>query len=83
MCSLYRTYVNVDFVRCDNDCNICIRVYMCTYVSCIYIYIRIYDVFCKNGAYDAFNDLCQRVRASNEDNDCKCTLTSTVSNYAS
>lgn len=50
----------------------------------LYIYIRIYDdVFCKNGAYDAFNDLCQRVRASNEDNDCKCTLTFTVFNYAS
>lgn len=42
MCSLYRTYVNVDFVRCDNDCNICIRVYMCTYVLCIYIYIYVY-----------------------------------------
>lgn len=53
MCSLYRTYV--DFVRCDNDCNICICVYMCTYIYIHMFYVLIYihicdNVFCKKKA---------------------------------
>lgn len=52
MCSLYRTYVNVDFVRCDNDCNICICVYMCTYIMYLHIYIYMTMYFVKKALND-------------------------------
>jgi len=82
MCSLYRTYVDVDFVRCDNNCDICICVYMCTYIYTyvfyvlIYIYIYMTMYFVKKALNNLFNDLCQRVKTffPKEGDDCKCTL---------
>jgi len=55
MCSLYRTYVNVDFVRCDNELQYmytCIYVYIYIHIYFMYLYIYIYMTmyFVKKGA---------------------------------
>jgi len=73
VCSLYRTYVSVDFIGCVITVAICVYVYICVHlyihVCFMYLYICTYTpkYFVKKRRLTiAFNDLCQRVRASSQ-----------------